>query len=187
MLFIIGLCGFFALHALPFMPEQRERLVQLAGSEGLYKLIFSLASLLCLILAGLGKGLFPFVELWPTPTFLRYLSLIAMYVAFIFMVARVLPTNLKRYVRHPLLVGIIIWAATHIITNGDIGSLILFLSFLAYSIVAIRMTDLRTDTERPEPKVYPLEKDLILVGIASGIYLFFLVSHGLLFGRSIFL
>ena len=43
-----------------------------------------------------------------------------------FFAASALPTNVKRVVRHPQLLGVTIWATAHLLSNGAQRSLILF-------------------------------------------------------------
>src|SRR5258708_38059365 len=38
--------------------------------------------------------------------------------------------NIWRTIKHPMLVGVKIWALAHLISNGDLGSIVLFASFL---------------------------------------------------------
>jgi uncharacterized membrane protein len=46
-----------------------------------------------------------------------------------------LPGKIKATVRHPMLAAIKFWALAHLIANGDLASIILFGSFLAYAVV----------------------------------------------------
>jgi uncharacterized membrane protein len=118
-LFILGLLLFFGVHMLPFYPEYRAQLVEKIDNdtidgEGMYKIIFSVISLLGLIFLGVGKGSMGFVGLWDIPIFFRYLAVILVLISFVLMVAAYLPNNIKRYVPHPMLTGVIIWGGVHI-------------------------------------------------------------------------
>ncbi len=52
------------------------------------------------------------------------------------LVAAFLPNSLKRFTRHPMLSGVTVWAAAHLLANGDLASLILFGSFGAFALFA---------------------------------------------------
>jgi uncharacterized membrane protein len=52
--------------------------------------------------------------------------------AFILVVAAYVPGAMKAKLKHPFLVGIMLWALAHLIANGDLAS-IMFASFLAYA------------------------------------------------------
>ena len=183
--FLVFLLLFFVLHLLPFFPAYRARAIKLAGNEVIYKIAFAALSLLLLLLMGLSKASAPYIELWFTPNYLRYLVILLVFPAFVLIVAAYLPSNIKRYVPHPMLTGIIIWGAAHILANGDVVSLILFGSFIGYSGAAIHLSNKR-GLEK-QTGVYPREKDLIVVGIAAAAFIVIYMIHGSLFGRPVLL
>ena len=41
-------------------------------------------------------------------------------------VAAYIPGNIKRVLKHPVLVGVKTWAFAHLCANGDLGGIILF-------------------------------------------------------------
>ena len=194
-LFILGLVLFFGIHMLPFYPEYRALIIEkmdndMVDEEGLYKLVFGVIALLGLGFAGLGKGSMEFIGLWDTPTFFRYVSVVLILVSFILMVAAYLPNNIKRYVPHPMLTGVIIWGATHMMVNGDVVSIILFGSFVVYSVVAIILINQRPDDKdiaQDTQESIPIEKDAIVFGIAVAGFLLLLWLHEALFARAIFI
>ncbi len=106
------------------------------------------------------------------------------------MVAAYTPNNIKRYVPHPMLTGVIIWGVTHMLVNGDVVSLILFGSFVAYSVMAMKLTNRRDQdksSEQDAQESFPVVKDAIVVGIAMLGFLLVLWLHKFLFGRAVFL
>ncbi|TDJ18608.1 MAG: hypothetical protein E2O62_03575 [Gammaproteobacteria bacterium] len=195
LLFILGLIIFFGIHMLPFFPEYRAQLIEkidndMIDAEGLYKVIFGVISLLGLIFIGIGKGSMEFVGLWSTPIFFRYITVVLIPVAFILMVAAYTPNNIKRYVPHPMLTGVIIWGATHMMVNGDVAAIILFGSFVVYSVVAIKLANRRQynkNSEQDTQEKIPVVKDAIVIGIAMFGFLLLLWLHKPLFGRAVFL
>ncbi len=195
LLFILGLIIFFGIHMLPFFPEYRAQLIEkidndMIDAEGLYKVIFGVISLLGLIFIGIGKGSMEFVGLWSTPIFFRYITVVLIPVAFILMVAAYTPNNIKRYVPHPMLTGVIIWGATHMMVNGDVAAIILFGSFVVYSVVAIKLANRRQynkNSEQDTQEKIPVVKAAIVIGIAMLGFLLLLWLHKPLFGRAVFL
>lgn len=195
LLFILGLILFFSIHMLPFYPEYRAQLIEklendTIDAEGMYKIIFSVISLVGLIFVGIGKGSIEFIGLWDTPAFFRYIAVVLILVSFILMVAAYTPNNIKRYVPHPMLIGVIIWGVTHMLVNGDVISLILFGSFVAYSVMAIKLINRRDQGKSSEQDVQesiPVVKDAIVIGIATLGWLLVLWLHKFLFGRAVFL
>ncbi len=195
LLFILGLIMFFGIHMLPFYPEYRAQLIEkidndMIDAEGLYKVIFGVISLLGLIFIGIGKGSMEYIGLWSTPTFFRYITVVLIPVSFILMVAAYTPNNIKRYVPHPMLTGVIIWGATHMMVNGDVAAIILFGSFVVYSVVAIKLANRRLydkNSEQDTQEKIPVVKDAIVIGIAMLGFLLLLWLHKPLFGRAVFL
>ncbi len=195
LLFILGLIMFFGIHMLPFYPEYRAQLIEKVDNEridgeGLYKVIFAVISLLGLIFIGIGKGSMEFIGLWSTPIFFRYITVVLIPVAFILMVAAYTPNNIKRYVPHPMLTGVIIWGATHMVVNGDVAAIILFGSFVIYSVVAIKLANRRQydkNSQQDTQEKIPMVKDAIVIGIAMLGFLLLLWLHKPLFGRAVFL
>jgi len=195
LLFILGLIIFFGIHMLPFFPEYRAQLIEkidndMIDAEGLYKVIFGVISLLGLIFIGIGKGSMEFVGLWSTPIFFRYITVVLIPVAFILMVAAYTPNNIKRYVPHPMLTGVIIWGVIHMMVNGDVAAIILFGSFVVYSVVAIKLANRRQynkNSEQDTQDKIPVVKDAIVIGIAMLGFLLLLWLHKPLFGRAVFL
>ncbi|PRX33746.1 NnrU protein [Meinhardsimonia xiamenensis] len=50
---------------------------------------------------------------------------------------------LRRHIRHPMLTGVFVWATAHLLVNGDLASLVLFGSFLAWPVVEILLINAR--------------------------------------------
>ena len=49
--------------------------------------------------------------------------------------AAYIPGEIKRVLKHPMLVGVKLWALAHLLANGDLGSIILFGSVLAWAVL----------------------------------------------------
>ena len=130
---LLGLVIFFGIHLLPVYPNVRGRLLERFGENG-YKGIFALIAMLGLILIVIGMGRRQVVPVWEPPVFLDHLAIVVMLPVFIFLAATYIPCNMKRFTRHPMLWGVTFWASAHLLANGDLGSIILFGSFLAYSL-----------------------------------------------------
>ena len=54
--------------------------------------------------------------------------------AMIALVATYIPSHIHVMLKHPMLVAIKIWALAHLLANGDLASLVLFGSFLAFAV-----------------------------------------------------
>ena len=67
---------------------------------------------------------------------MRHITIGLMLLASIFMAAAFVPSHIKSKLKHPMLAGIKTWALAHLLSNGDLGSILLFGSFLAWGVYA---------------------------------------------------
>jgi uncharacterized membrane protein len=65
---------------------------------------------------------------------MRHVTFLLMVPAMIFLVAAYVPSRVRTTLKHPMLVAVKLWALAHLLVNGDLASLLLFGSFLAYAV-----------------------------------------------------
>jgi len=133
-----GLALFFAAHLVPTLPKLRARLVGMIGS-GAYSGLFALVSLVAVVLIVLGYGQMQGLgrgnpQLWVSPSWTRHATMLLMVPAMILLVAAYVPSRIRTAVRHPMLTAVMLWAFAHLLANGDLASVLLFGSFLAYTL-----------------------------------------------------
>ncbi|MBL8884825.1 MAG: NnrU family protein [Hyphomicrobium sp.] len=138
MLMIVGLVIFLGIHLLPTSPDIRNGLINRFG-PGMYRAIFSLISLAGFVVIVFGyhkMQLHPGKNpvLWDPPTFMRHITLALMLPAMILLVAAYIPSRIRSAVKHPMLMAVKLWAVAHLLANGDVASILLFGSFLAYAV-----------------------------------------------------
>jgi uncharacterized membrane protein len=180
---ILGIGVFLGVHLLPAFQGMRQKLVEAAGENG-YRLFFSFVSLIGLVLIVWGYARAPVIQLWSPPFWTRYIAMLLMLPVFILALAAYLPGAIKEKVRHPFLVAIKTWALAHLIANGDLASIILFGSFLAYAVVD-RIALKRRPGAPAEPIADRGRNDLVAVAGGLLLYVVFLVwLHPLLIGTS---
>ncbi|HUI19598.1 MAG TPA: NnrU family protein [Methylocella sp.] len=130
----------------------RDRAVAALGQNA-YRAIFSLASVAGIVWLALAYKYAPYVVTWGVPEWWKPVAIILMLPAFILAVAGLgtpnptavgmeglaahSPEGIVRVTRHPLLMGIGLWALIHLIANGDVAS---FLFFGALSMTALAGT-----------------------------------------------
>ena len=73
--------------------------------------------------------------------------------------------------KHPMLVAVKLWAVAHLIANGDLGSIILFGSFLAWAVIDRISLKRRTDPGAPPIPVGGIGNDAIAVAVGCVAYL----------------
>ena len=175
MMLIVGLIVFLGIHLVPTSPEIRDGLIGRFGLNA-YKAFFAIVSLigLAIIVFGYHKmQLHPGKNpvLWDPPTWTRHISLLLMLPAMILLVAANVPSRIRSAVKHPMLMAVKLWALAHLLANGDLASLLLFGSFLAFAIF-----DLKSVKERgalgplgAKTATSPVN-DIIVVAVGLGLY-----------------
>lgn len=181
---ILGLVVFFAIHSTRMVAGGfRDR--QYAASEGRWKGIYSLIALAGLALIIWGWIVFraDAPQLYVPPAWGRHLAMALVLLAFIVLATANMPAGrIRHWVKHPMLLGIVLWSAGHLLANGDLASVLVFGSFLVYAIVNRIAVIPRGD---PAPAVLKPRSDLIAVVSGTLLYVVFVLwLHGWLFGVS---
>jgi uncharacterized membrane protein len=135
---LLGTLLFVGTHGFTMAREPRAALIGRLGENG-YKIAYSLLSLLGLVLIGVGYGQYReagYIQVWDPPAWTRHLALLLVWFAFVAFAAAYLPGRIKGALKHPMMVGIKVWALAHLLANGDLGSMLLFGSLLAWAVVA---------------------------------------------------
>jgi uncharacterized membrane protein len=133
---VLGLALFIGAHGFVTRREQRAAVIARWG-EGPYKLAFSLASALGIVLIGYGFARYRaagWIDVWYPPGWTRHVAVALMWPATVALFAAYLPGHVKRTLKHPMLVAVKLWALAHLIANGDLGSIVLFGTFLAWAV-----------------------------------------------------
>lgn len=137
---VAGLILFLGVHSFRMVaPGSRDRLVARLG-EGAFKGIYSGISLagFALIIWGFARASAETGMVYAPPMELRHVNFALMLPALILAVASVLPPgHIRRFVRHPLLIGTALWAFAHLIVNGETAAVVLFGAFLAWAVVEL--------------------------------------------------
>src|SRR5580700_624730 len=170
---IIGLVLFLGAHVFVSLRKNRAALISSWG-HGPYLGLFSVVSIVGIILIGYGfaryrvEGLIP---LWYPPHWTRHIVVALMWPASIAVVAAYIPGNIKRVLKHPMLVGVKLWAFAHLCANGDLGGIILFGSVLAWAVYDRITLKRRSDPGAPAIPIGGMKNDIIAVVVGTIIYL----------------
>jgi uncharacterized membrane protein len=170
---ILGLVLFLGVHTLTTQRELRARLIASSG-EGGYKIGYALASLLGLVLIVWGFAHYRATgmwEIWTPPKALKHITVALMLPAVILVVAAYIRGRIYTAVKHPMLAGVKLWAAAHLLANGDLGSIILFGSFLGWAVFDRISLKHRADAGAPPIPVGGPANDLIAVAVGLVAYL----------------
>lgn len=176
---VLGLTLFFVPHLLREFGLRRP-LQDTLPSQGSYMALYSLITLLGLGLIIWGKSLAPFQMIWQPFYEWRSLSLMLMIPSLVCIVAGNLPLSyLRKILRNPMLVGILLWSLSHLWSNGDLASILLFGSFAIWSIIKIISLRYIVDVNS---KSASFTWDIISLIAGLGLYALIGLYHGELFG-----
>jgi uncharacterized membrane protein len=176
-LLVLGLVIFLGTHSFSMARERRAALIGRIA-EGAYKGLYSLASLIGIILIAVGYGQYRaigYIPVWDPPVWTRHLALLLVLIAFICFVAAYLPGRIKARLKHPMLAGVKIWAFAHLLANGDLGSILLFGSVLVWAVLARIGAKRRDVAAQHGGTAAPAgwRNDILAVVIGAAVYLAF--------------
>lgn len=172
-LLVLGLVVFMTPHVFTTRRGARSSMIARLG-EGAYKGIYSLVSLIGLILIGYGYARYRstgWIDVWYPPAWTRHVTVALVWPSIIMVLAAYSPGRIKTALKHPMLVGIKLWALAHLISNGDLGSIVLFGAFLAYAVFDRISLKRRTDPGAPPIPVGGMKNDMIAVVGGTVVYL----------------
>ena len=136
-IFLLGLAVFFATHIFVTFRAARADAIATLGLNG-YRAVFGIVSIagLALIVWGFGQFHAQAPQIWSPPAFMRHITVGLMLFAVIFLTAAFIPSHIKMKLKHPMLASVKTWALAHLLSNGDLASILLFGSFLAWGVYA---------------------------------------------------
>jgi uncharacterized membrane protein len=186
---ILGLVVFIGAHVFVTRRDDRAAMIARVG-EGPYKGLFSLVSLIGLALIIYGFATYRrdgMIAIWSPPTWTRHLAIPLVWIAFVCVVAAYIPGDIKRVLKHPMLVGVKLWALAHLLANGDLGSIVLFGGLLAWAVFDRISLKHRTDPGSLPIPVGGRKNDAIAILIGTILFAAFgYVFHPLWIGVPVF-
>ncbi|MBF0166776.1 MAG: NnrU family protein [Alphaproteobacteria bacterium] len=174
-LLLLSILLFLVAHILPALPKARARLVACLG-EKTYLLAYGALSLLLLALVAHAYVQAERSPLWPVETWMRHTTLLVMLpVCLLLVIAFTTPNPYSigigargfdpanpgplRMTRHPLLLALALWAAIHLLPNGDGESLVMFGFFLLLALAGFPMMKAKRKAP-PFPSRRPVLSDI---------------------------
>lgn len=187
LILVIGLIVILGIHLLPTNTALRNGLVERFGAQT-FKLGFSLISLIgfAVIVYGFYKlqmmpGKNP--QIWDPPLWLRHVTLFLMLPAMIFLVASQIPSRVRTALKHPMLLAIKTWALAHLLANGDLASMLIFASFLAFAVFDMISVKKRAALGPLGDRSGGLMNDVVVIGLGVALYVVFVLwAHEWLIG-----
>ena len=172
-LLILGLVLFLGVHALSAQRDLRAKLIAAIG-EGPYKILYSLVSIAGIAVIAWGFSVYrvtDWIQVWSPPKAMKHITEGLMLPAAILFVASYLRGKIYLTLKHPMLAAVKLWAFAHLLANGDLGSIILFGSFLAWAVYDRISLKRRKDAGAPPIPVGGVLNDVLAVVVGIVVYL----------------
>ena len=138
LLLIVGLVLFLGIHSVRMSaPQWRTDFIAQRG-ELVYKSLYAVVSFLglALLIIGYGQSRTEPQYIWFPPVAMSHIAALLTLFAFVLLAAAYVPGNrIKARVGHPMVLGVKVWAFSHLLANGRLGDMILFGAFLAWAII----------------------------------------------------
>ena len=147
---VLGLVLFLGVHSVRIVGEGWRTATMESFGEKEYKLLYSVLSIAGFVLLVWGYGLArqqPVVLWAPPPVWVRHVASLLTLVAFVLLVAAYVPGNqIKAKLRHPMILGVKVWALAHLVANNTLADVVLFGSFLVWAVLDFRSARKRDST-----------------------------------------
>jgi len=180
-LLLLGIVSFAILHFIPYWGRNvRAGAVGVIGA-GPYKGLFALATFGSFVLMVTGWKSAEVLPVYDAPAWGMHVTPLFVLAGFILFVASNAPTNIRRMIRHPQLLGVALWGIGHLISNGENRSLLLFGGMAIFCFVAMIGSNQR-DGEWVKTEKVGLSRDIITVLISVVLYAAFMYFHGWIIG-----
>jgi uncharacterized membrane protein len=183
---LLGLIIWSAVHLYPAVaPAQRARYVETYG-EGPWKGAVSIVLVISILLMVIGyRSAWAWGNVWFPPLWAWHVNNLLMLVAFVLLGAGHMKSNIRRFVRHPMLTAVIIWAIAHLLANGEVRAVVFFGGIGMWGVASIILIN-RRDGAFVVPPPSPMKKDVIAIVAGAVVFLVIALLHPWLFGVSPF-
>jgi uncharacterized membrane protein len=163
---ILGLVLFLGAHSVRIVAEPWRAQRIAAMGQPAWKGLLGVLSIVgfVLIIWGYGQARSDPVSLYVPPLWTRHLAALLTVPAFVLLAAAYVPgTRIKRAVGHPMVAGVKIWALAHLLANGTLADVVLFGTFLVWSVLDYRAARQRDRLAGVKYAVGPVWRDLVAV------------------------
>jgi len=146
-LLVLGILLWIGAHLFKRVaPDMRTSI----GDKG--KGLVALALVGAVVLMVLGYRSMDFIPVWEPAPFLKHINNLAMVFALYLTSPGPSKGAIFYKMRHPMLVGFKLWAAVHLLVNGDLASITLFGGMLAWGVIEVIVINRSEPNWTPNPK-----------------------------------
>lgn len=164
-LLILGVLLWAASHLLKRLaPGLRAAMGENGG-----KMVVSIASVAAIYLMVVGYRSAEVVVLWTPPAFMTHINNLLMIVAVVLLNLGSSRGVMRTKMRHPMLGSVKVWALAHLLVNGDLASIVLFGSMLAWAVLDLILIN-RQVPVWVRPVAGPVRNDVIYLVASSALF-----------------
>jgi len=164
------------VHLYPALaPAMRERKIEQLGRNR-YRGLFTLGIVASLVLIVIGWRSTPEIMHYRLGDWSRPAGLVLMILSFVLIGAAHYQTAIRRYIRHPMLTGVAVWAASHLLTNGTTRAFVLFGGLGVWAVLEIVLIS-RREGPYTKPVSPGFSGELKGLFISAAIFLVALYLH----------
>ncbi|MCP5085631.1 MAG: hypothetical protein GY952_02310 [Rhodobacteraceae bacterium] len=175
-LLAIGLVFWVLLHFFKRLAPGLRASMQAKLGEGPAKGVMSLLIIGSFVLMVLGYRAAPFEPVYTPIAGMGHLNNLLMVIAVVLMGAGSSKGRMRSMLRHPMLTGAIVWAAAHLLVNGDQASILLFGGVALWAVAEIGIISFAEGPwQRPEPG--PVSGDVRLLVISAVLFVVVVAVH----------
>ena len=170
LLLILGIVLWVAFHVFKrVMPEKRATF----GDAG--KGISAVGILAGLTLMVIGYRAAPAIPIWSPPEIFNHINNLLMVLAAVLLAMSVSQGRMGGRMRHPMLTAVKTWAVAHLMVNGDLASILMFGSMLAWAVWSVILINKAETWEKPE--ITDTGRDWVFLSAAVGFFALMVAGH----------
>lgn len=134
--------------------------------------------LISVILMIIGYKRAPFTPIYDPPSWGVHLNNLLMFCAIALIGMGSSKGRLRAALRHPMLIGVVVWACAHLLANGDVASVILFGGMAIWAIAEMLVIN-ASEGPWQRPEAGPAKGDLRLFIITAVLFVVIAGIHAL--------
>ncbi len=172
-LMVLGLLVWSGAHLFRRLaPDARARL----GEPG--KGVVAVLSLVAIVLMVIGYRGWDSAQVWFPPAAMTHINNLLVLLAVYLFAASGMKTAATRVIRHPQLTAVLLWAAGHLLVNGDLASIVLFGGLAVWALVEMLLINRDTVWVKNPPasmgkEIGAIVGAVVVTGILGYIHTFF--------------
>jgi len=156
------------------------------GGMWFYRMIISLFAIAGAVLVMLGRIEAPFIQVWVPPWRWREITYPLTLFAFTLAASELLPAGyLKHNLQHPIYAGGLLWGVAHLISNGDLTSILLFGSLTLAVLLKGSVALYKSSAHSTQQAQISVQWDIAAILLGLSVWGLLVMYHGPLFGMAL--